>query len=181
MRFYRALSTLSARLDLREPARVRSAFAVDQHRASRLSEVAIRILGPPQGETILHSSAASHPRRASIAPSRLPSVLALPIALRPRSTSPTGLFRRPDRATVWPRPRTEFIGEIGESEKSEFLGNARAVLFPIDWPEPFGLVMIEAMACGTPVIGFNHGSVSEVISDGVSGFIVDRSMRRRRC
>ena len=70
-------------------------------------------------------------------------------------------------------PGVEFIGEIGESEKSEFLGNARAVLFPISWPEPFGLVMIEAMACGTPVIGFNHGSVSEVISDGVSGFIVD--------
>jgi glycosyltransferase involved in cell wall biosynthesis len=70
-------------------------------------------------------------------------------------------------------PGVEFIGEIGESEKSEFLGNARAVLFPISWPEPFGLVMIEAMACGTPVIAFNHGSVSEVISDGVSGFIVD--------
>jgi glycosyltransferase involved in cell wall biosynthesis len=70
-------------------------------------------------------------------------------------------------------PGVEFIGEIGESEKSEFLGNACAVLFPITWPEPFGLVMIEAMACGTPVIGFNHGSVSEVISDGVTGFIVE--------
>jgi glycosyltransferase involved in cell wall biosynthesis len=70
-------------------------------------------------------------------------------------------------------PGVEFIGEIGESEKSEFLGNACAVLFPITWPEPFGLVMIEAMACGTPVIGFNHGSVSEVISDGATGFIVE--------
>jgi glycosyltransferase involved in cell wall biosynthesis len=67
----------------------------------------------------------------------------------------------------------EFIGEIGEAEKSEFLGNARAVLFPISWPEPFGLVMIEAMACGTPVIGFNYGSVPEVITDGVAGFVVD--------
>ena len=70
-------------------------------------------------------------------------------------------------------PGVEFIGEIGEQEKSEFLGNARAVLFPISWPEPFGLVMIEAMACGTPVIGCNHGSVSEVISDGVTGYIVE--------
>jgi hypothetical protein len=70
-------------------------------------------------------------------------------------------------------PGVEFIGEIGESEKSKFLGNARAVLFPISWPEPFGLVMIEAMACGTPVIGFNHGSVSEVISNDVTGFIVN--------
>lgn len=66
----------------------------------------------------------------------------------------------------------QFIGEIGEHEKSTFLGGARALLFPIDWPEPFGLVMIEAMACGTPVIAFNTGSVPEVIEDGVTGFIV---------
>ncbi|WP_029349474.1 glycosyltransferase family 4 protein [Bosea sp. 117] len=66
----------------------------------------------------------------------------------------------------------EFIGEINEQQKADFLGNARALLFPIDWPEPFGLVMIEAMACGTPVIAFRNGSVPEVIDDGVSGFIV---------
>jgi glycosyltransferase involved in cell wall biosynthesis len=70
-------------------------------------------------------------------------------------------------------PGVEFIGEIGEAEKSEFLGNALALLFPISWPEPFGLVMIEAMACGTPVIAFNHGSVAEVIQDGVNGFVVE--------
>lgn len=70
-------------------------------------------------------------------------------------------------------PIVEFLGEIGEAEKSEFLGNAYAFLFPIDWPEPFGLVMIEAMACGTPVIAFRKGSVEEVIDDGVTGFIVD--------
>jgi len=67
----------------------------------------------------------------------------------------------------------EFIGEINEAQKASFLGNARALLFPIDWPEPFGLVMIEAMACGTPVIAWNCGSVPEVIDDGVTGFIVD--------
>jgi glycosyltransferase involved in cell wall biosynthesis len=67
----------------------------------------------------------------------------------------------------------EFIGEIGESEKAEFLGNATALLFPIDWPEPFGIVMIEAMACGTPVIAFRCGSVPEVVDDGVTGMIVD--------
>lgn len=66
----------------------------------------------------------------------------------------------------------EFIGEIGEAQKQDFLGQARALLFPIDWPEPFGLVMIEAMACGTPVIAFDCGSVPEVIDDGVTGFIV---------
>jgi len=66
----------------------------------------------------------------------------------------------------------EFIGEINESEKTEFLGNAVGLLFPIDWPEPFGLVMIEAMACGTPVLAFRSGSVAEIVEDGVSGRIV---------
>ena len=67
----------------------------------------------------------------------------------------------------------EFIGEVDEQEKCSFLGKARALLFPIDWPEPFGLVMIEAMSSGTPVIAWRNGSVPEVISNGESGFIVD--------
>ncbi len=70
-------------------------------------------------------------------------------------------------------PFVEYIGEIGEKEKDEFLGDAHALLFPIDWPEPFGLVMIEAMACGTPVVAFRRGSVPEIMKDGVTGFIVD--------
>ncbi|HET6518726.1 MAG TPA: glycosyltransferase family 4 protein [Geminicoccaceae bacterium] len=70
-------------------------------------------------------------------------------------------------------PLIEFVGEVGEGDKAAFLGNARALLFPIDWPEPFGLVMIEALACGTPVIAFRRGSVPEVIDHGVSGWIVD--------
>jgi glycosyltransferase involved in cell wall biosynthesis len=69
--------------------------------------------------------------------------------------------------------KVEFIGEIGDKEKSEFLSGAIALLVPIDWPEPFGLVMIEAMACGTPVIAFNRGSVPEIIDDDVTGFIVE--------
>jgi glycosyltransferase involved in cell wall biosynthesis len=67
----------------------------------------------------------------------------------------------------------EFIGEIAEHQKSEFLGNAAALVFPIAWREPFGLVMIEAMACGTPVVAFNNGSVPEVLEDGVTGYIVE--------
>ncbi len=67
----------------------------------------------------------------------------------------------------------EFVGEITDCEKSEFLSGAVALLLPIDWPEPFGLVMIEAMACGTPVIAFNRGSVPEVVDDGVTGFVVE--------
>jgi glycosyltransferase involved in cell wall biosynthesis len=74
---------------------------------------------------------------------------------------------------LFDNPLVEYIGEIGESEKDEFLGNAYGLLFPIDWPEPFGLVMIEAMACGTPVIAYRHGSVPEVMRDGVTGFVVE--------
>jgi glycosyltransferase involved in cell wall biosynthesis len=80
--------------------------------------------------------------------------------------------------TIEPRLRevgsmVEFVGEVGGRDKDELLGNAAALLFPIDWPEPFGLVMIEALACGTPVVAFRNGSVPELIEDGVTGFIVD--------
>jgi glycosyltransferase involved in cell wall biosynthesis len=70
-------------------------------------------------------------------------------------------------------PYVEYIGEIADEQKAGFLSGAHALLFPIDWPEPFGLVMIEAMACGTPVVAFNRGAVPEVVDDGVSGFIVE--------
>jgi len=84
----------------------------------------------------------------------------------------TAYFRR-EIEPLLDHPLIEFIGEIGDHQKSEFLGKARALLFPICWPEPFGLVMIEAMACGTPVVAYNCGSVPEVIEDGVTGFIVE--------
>ena len=74
---------------------------------------------------------------------------------------------------LFDHPLVEFVGEIAEADKAAFLGGAAALLFPIDWPEPFGLVMIEAMACGTPVVAFRGGSVSEVIDEGVTGFIVE--------
>ena len=69
-------------------------------------------------------------------------------------------------------PLIEFVGEISEQQKSEFLGNACALLFPVDWPEPFGLVMIEALACGTPVIAYPNGAVPEVLEQGITGFLV---------
>jgi glycosyltransferase involved in cell wall biosynthesis len=70
-------------------------------------------------------------------------------------------------------PLIEFVGEIGDADKSEFIGNARALLFPVQWPEPFGLVMIESMACGTPVVAWNRGSVPEILDPGTTGFVVD--------
>ena len=90
-------------------------------------------------------------------------------------------------------PLVDFVGEIDDGAKNDFMGRARALLFPIDWPEPFGLVMIEAMACGTPVVAWRNGSTPEVIDDGVTGFVVDHldqaveaarrvgELDRRRC
>ena len=105
------------------------------------------------------------------------------IALARRSGLPLKIAAKVDAAdkiyweeTIRPmiegNPLIEFIGEIGDHQKSAFLGGAEALLVPIDWPEPFGLVMIEAMACGTPVVAYGCGSVPEVIEDGVTGFIV---------
>ncbi|HEU4592956.1 MAG TPA: glycosyltransferase family 4 protein [Steroidobacteraceae bacterium] len=71
------------------------------------------------------------------------------------------------------QPHVEYVGEIGERDKCAFLGGARALLFPIDWPEPFGLVMIESMSCGTPVVAWRGGSVPEIVNEGINGFIVD--------
>jgi glycosyltransferase involved in cell wall biosynthesis len=116
-----------------------------------------------------------------IAPEKRPD-RAIEIAVR--SGMPLKIAAKVDRADqaywdekiqpmVEAHSEVEFIGEIDESDKADLLGGAVALLFPIDWPEPFGLVMIEAMACGTPVIAYRRGSVPEVIQENVSGFIVD--------
>src|SRR5438034_18968 len=81
-------------------------------------------------------------------------------------------FKR-DIEPLLAQSHVEWVGEISDQQKNEFLGNAYALLFPIDWPEPFGLVMIEAMACGTPIIAYDRGSVPEVMENGVTGFIVN--------
>ena len=94
------------------------------------------------------------------------------ISPSPSGTS-TGLKNRPPRARAIAPPDVEYIGEISDSEKSSFLSGAIALLAPIAWPEPFGLVLIEAMACGTPVIAFNRGSVPEIVEDGLTGFVVE--------
>lgn len=97
----------------------------------------------------------------------------LPLKIAAKIDHADEVYFRDTIAPLLDGPGVEFIGEINESEKTEFLGNAAALLFPIDWPEPFGLVMIEAMACGTPVLAFRGGSVAEIIEDGITGCIVD--------
>lgn len=97
----------------------------------------------------------------------------LPLRIAAKVDPADRLYFESDIKHLLDNPLVEYIGEISEAQKSDFLGNAIALLFPIDWPEPFGLVMIEALACGVPVVAFRGGSVSEVIDHGATGFIVD--------
>ena len=117
----------------------------------------------------------------------------LPLRVAAKIDAADRVYFEREIAPLFAEPFVDFVGEIDEAQKADFLGGARALLFPIDWREPFGLVMIEAMACGTPVVAFRGGSVSEVISDGESGFVVETvdqavsatacaiALDRRRC
>ena len=100
-------------------------------------------------------------------------LLGIPLKIAAKVDKVDESYFRERIAPLIDQPGVEWIGEINERAKGAFLGEAQALLFPIDWPEPFGLAMIEAMACGTPVLAFRHGAVSEVIDEGVTGSIVD--------
>jgi glycosyltransferase involved in cell wall biosynthesis len=100
------------------------------------------------------------------------NALGLPLKIAAKVDKADEAYFREVIAPLLDRPGVEFVGEINDRDKTRFLGNALALLFPIDWPEPFGLVMIEAMACGTPVLGFRCGSVPEIIDDHVTGRVV---------
>ena len=104
---------------------------------------------------------------------RLAQALGIPLKIAAKVDKVDDAYFREKIAPLLDQPGIEFIGEINDRAKTEFLGQARALLFPIDWPEPFGLSMIEAMACGTPVLAFRHGSVPEVVDHGITGMIVD--------
>jgi glycosyltransferase involved in cell wall biosynthesis len=104
---------------------------------------------------------------------RIAQALGLRIKIAAKIDKVDEAYFREHIASLFNLPGVEYIGEIDERSKSEFLGEANALLFPIDWPEPFGLSMIEAMACGTPVLAFRCGSVPEIIDPGVTGLIVD--------
>ena len=104
---------------------------------------------------------------------RIARALGIPLKIAAKVDKVDGAYFREKIAPLLCDPGVEFIGEINERSKTAFLGEARALLFPIDWPEPFGLVMIEAMACGTPVLAFRQGSVAEIIDQGVTGAVVD--------
>ena len=104
---------------------------------------------------------------------KLARTLGIPLKIAAKVDKVDEDYFRQEIAPLLDQPGVEYIGEIDENAKSEFLGEALALLFLIDWPEPFGLAMIEAMACGTPILAFRHGSVPEVIDEGITGLIVD--------
>ena len=104
---------------------------------------------------------------------RIAQTLGIPLKIAAKVDRADEAYFREQIEPMLQRPGVEFIGEINEREKAAFLGDASALLFPIDWPEPFGIVMIEAMACGTPVLAFRCGSVPEIVDNGVTGQIVD--------
>jgi glycosyltransferase involved in cell wall biosynthesis len=104
---------------------------------------------------------------------RIARALGIPLKIAAKVDRADEAYFREQIEPMLQAPGVEFIGEINEREKAKFLGEARALLFPVDWPEPFGIVMIEAMACGTPVLAFRCGSVPEIVENGMTGQIVD--------
>jgi glycosyltransferase involved in cell wall biosynthesis len=183
------VTTLHGRLDLPEHRPVFESFPKAPLVA--ISDSQRRILPTaPWAGTVHHGLPESLLRRVDTTPSylaflgRISPEKGLPDAIRVarRCQIPLKIAAKVDRADedyfadeirpLLDGPGVEFIGEISDSEKPAFLSGATALLTLIDWPEPFGLVMIEAMACGTPVIAYSHGAVPEIIEDGVSGFIV---------
>jgi glycosyltransferase involved in cell wall biosynthesis len=119
---------------------------------------------PPDRAQILRS-------RTSTAPFGSPA-LDIPIKIAAKIDKVDEAYFRATIAPLFNQPGVEYVGEIDERAKSAFLGGASALLFPVDWPEPFGLSVIEAAACGTPVLAFRCGSVPEIIDPGVTGHIV---------
>src|SRR6202040_2074687 len=113
------------------------------------------------------------PKKAPADAIRIAQGLGIPLKMAAKVDKVDEAYFREVVQPLLAGPGIEFIGEVGDAEKGDLLRGAIALLFPICWPEPFGLTMIEAMACGTPVIGFRRGSVSEVIDEGITGFIVN--------
>jgi glycosyltransferase involved in cell wall biosynthesis len=187
----RTLTTLHGRLDLKDlPGVYRrwrqfplASISMDQRKPLRnanwlgcvhhgMPDSLCRFTEHPQGDYLAFLGRISPEKRVdrAIAIARR---VGLPLKVAAKvDTADKAYFER-EIEPLLAHANVEFVGEINDAQKPAFLGNARALLFPIDWPEPFGLVMIEAMACGTPVVAWNCGSVPEVIDEHITGRIVD--------
>ncbi|MCC6888411.1 MAG: glycosyltransferase family 4 protein [Hyphomicrobiales bacterium] len=132
----------------------------------------LRLVAQPQGGYVAFIGRIAPEKRPDRAIA-IARALGIPLKIAAKVDRNDEVYFRKEIEPLLRNGGVEYIGEISEAQKGRFLGEALALLFPIDWPEPFGLAMIEAMACGTPVLGFRAGSVSEVIDQGVTGIIVD--------
>jgi glycosyltransferase involved in cell wall biosynthesis len=137
-----------------------------------LSLTALRPLPRPTGDYVAFLGRISPEKRPDRAIA-IARALNVPLKIAAKVDRADEVYFREQIEPLLAEPGVEFIGEINERQKVDFLGNARALLFPIDWPEPFGLIMIESMACGTPVLAFRCGSVPEIVEEGVTGAIVE--------
>jgi glycosyltransferase involved in cell wall biosynthesis len=188
---HKTVTTLHGRLDIRDLPPLYHCWpsfglvSISDHQRQALSS-ANWLATVPHGLPIAHYSFTARPTGdylaflGRISPEkgcadaiRLATQSGVPLRLAAKVDSVDMVYFKTVIEPLLDHPLIEFVGEIGDAQKSEFLGNARALLFPIRWPEPFGLVMIESMACGTPVIAYNHGAVPEVIEQGVSGLIAN--------
>jgi glycosyltransferase involved in cell wall biosynthesis len=132
----------------------------------------LKPIGPPRGDYVAFLGRISPEKRPDRAIA-IAGACGIPLKIAAKVDRIDEIYYRDRIAPMIAESGVQFIGEIHERQKAEFLGNAIGLLFPIDWPEPFGLTMIEAMACGTPVLAFGHGSVPEIVEDGITGIIVE--------
>ena len=180
---YRRFRRAPAGVDLRQPARAAALGQLAGDGAPRAAAGPV-LASTRSRRTTSPSSAASRRRSAATAPSRSRCACGTPLRIAAKvDPADQRVLRADDRAAAGRSAGRASWARSATQAKNDFIGNARALLLPIDWPEPFGLVMIEAMACGTPVIAYGHGSVPEIIDDGVTGFIVEQpgaGDRRRR-
>ena len=178
---YIGFSDMPPGVDFQRAAKAGRQRQLRRHRAARAS----RSSAQAHLRSRRRLSGVSGPHLAGEAADRaieLARAVGIPIRIAAKVDKVDEAYFRATIAPLLDQPGVEFIGEIDERAKSEFLGEARALLFPIDWPEPFGLFMIEAMACGTPVLAFRCGSVPEIVDPGVTGLIVDTMEEAvRRC
>jgi glycosyltransferase involved in cell wall biosynthesis len=137
-----------------------------------LPEKLHRPVAKPRGEYLAFLGRISPEKRPDRA-IKIAKALSIPLKLAAKVDRADDNYFRTQIEPLLGGPGVEFVGEIDERQKTQFLGEAQALLFPVDWPEPFGLSMIEAMACGTPVLAFRCGSVPEIVEDGLTGVIVD--------
>jgi glycosyltransferase involved in cell wall biosynthesis len=189
-----SLTTLHGRLDLPELPALYSVYgdvpvvSISNSQRAPLPQanyIATVLHGLPQNLLALGSGEGRYlaflgrisPEKAPDAAIRIATAAGVPLKLAAKIDRVDEEYHRSVVAPLLSQGDIEFVGEIAEHQKLEFLGRASALVFPIAWREPFGLVMIEAMACGTPVIAFNYGSVPEVLEHGVTGFIVENEQQ----